>query len=44
MGPRSAWRCSTSGKTPRASLYALGNINGTPFGSNGRVLRLAPLP
>lgn len=32
------------GRDAAGELYALGNINGTPFGTDGRVLRLAPLP
>ena len=31
------------GRDAAGEVYALGNTNGTPFGTDGRVLRLAPL-
>jgi hypothetical protein len=30
------------GQDAAGEVYVLGNINGTPFGTDGRVLRLAP--
>ncbi|MGH7324408.1 MAG: PQQ-dependent sugar dehydrogenase [Candidatus Rokuibacteriota bacterium] len=32
------------GQDARGELYALGNVNGIPFGNDGKVLRLVPAP